>query len=93
LLVIRVAPLRRKRRGSITPEIRWRHYAGNPVAPLRRKRNGSYMPEIHNFNAADKNSADAAVLLLKTVYPNAFVKYVGLPAPSGQLEVWLARQG
>ncbi|WP_155755232.1 hypothetical protein [Burkholderia stagnalis] len=50
-------------------------------------------PQVRYFNAGDKDSADAAVLLLKTVYPNAFAKYVGLPAPAGQLEVWLARQG
>jgi hypothetical protein len=50
-------------------------------------------PQVRYFNAADKDSADAAVLLLKTIYPNAFAKYVGLPAPAGQLEVWLARQG
>jgi hypothetical protein len=47
LLVIRVAPLRRKTTGAFTPKTPWLHYAGNPVAPLRRKRNGSYMPEIH----------------------------------------------
>jgi hypothetical protein len=37
LLVIWVAPLRRKRPGSITPEIRWRHYAENEMAPICRK--------------------------------------------------------
>jgi hypothetical protein len=43
-----VAPLRRKFRGAITPEIRWRHYGENPVAPLRRKRNGAIAAKIHN---------------------------------------------
>jgi hypothetical protein len=47
LLVIWVAPLRRKTTGAFTPKTPWLHYAGNPVAPLRRKRNGAYMPEIH----------------------------------------------
>ncbi|MBN3858490.1 hypothetical protein G3N59_34390 [Paraburkholderia sp. Ac-20340] len=50
-------------------------------------------PQVRYFNAADKADADAAVELLRTVYPNAFAKYIGLPAPAGQLEVWLARQG
>jgi hypothetical protein len=40
-----VAPLRRKSSGSITPEIQWLHYAGNPVAPLRRKYGGFITPE------------------------------------------------
>jgi hypothetical protein len=48
LLVIWVAPLRRKTTGAFTPKTPWLHYAGNPVAPLRRKRNGAYMPEIHS---------------------------------------------
>jgi hypothetical protein len=47
LLVIWVAPLRRKTTGAFTPKTPWLHYAGNPVAPIRRKRNGAYMPEIH----------------------------------------------
>jgi hypothetical protein len=32
-----LAPLRRKRRGSMTPKIRWRHYAENEMAPICRK--------------------------------------------------------
>jgi hypothetical protein len=33
----KVAPLRRKITGTITPEIRWLLYAENEMAPLRRK--------------------------------------------------------
>ena len=33
----KVAPLRRKNTGAITPEIQWLLYAGNEMAPLRRK--------------------------------------------------------
>jgi hypothetical protein len=51
LLVIWVAPLRRKTTGAFTPKTPWLHYAGNPVAPLRRKRNGAYMPEIHTLSS------------------------------------------
>jgi hypothetical protein len=31
--------------GALTPEILWRHYAGNKVAPLRRQFTGSITPE------------------------------------------------
>jgi hypothetical protein len=55
LLVIWVAPLRRKTTGAFTPKTPWLHYAGNPVAPLRRKRNGAYMPEIHNIHRTYAN--------------------------------------
>jgi len=37
------------RSGALTPTIRWRHYADNPVAPLRRQQNGSYTPKIHSW--------------------------------------------
>jgi hypothetical protein len=47
-----VTPLRRKFRGAITPEIRWRHYGENPVAPLRRKRNGAIAAKIHRRYAS-----------------------------------------
>jgi len=57
LLVIWVAPLRRKTTGAFTPKTPWLHYAGNPVAPLRRKRNGAYMPEIHSFYTIRPNFA------------------------------------
>jgi hypothetical protein len=32
--------------GALTPEILWRHYAGNIVAPLRRQFTGSITPEM-----------------------------------------------
>jgi len=49
-------------------------------------------PQVRYFNPMDKNSADSVVQILKSEFPNVFAKFVGLPAPPGQLEVWLARQ-
>ncbi len=38
-----MAPLRRSRRGSITPVTNWILYAGHKLDPICRSRNGSYM--------------------------------------------------
>jgi len=48
---MKVRALIRVQSGTLTPEIRWRHYAENLLAPLCRKRDGSMMPKVHNLNA------------------------------------------
>jgi hypothetical protein len=47
------------------------------------------LPQVRYFNEADNASADAVVAILKPAYPEIYSKFVSLPAPSGQLEVWL----
>jgi hypothetical protein len=74
LLVIRVAPLRRKTTGAFTPKTPWLHYAGNPVAPLRRKRNGSYMPEIHTQSAMSDFRLIRATSSYRKLYPSDTVR-------------------
>lgn len=63
-----VAPLRRKSRGSITPKIRWLHYAGNGLAPLRRKRNGSITPKTH-IRGMSTVAMNLAALTPRTFWP------------------------
>ena len=53
------------------------------------------MPEVAQvryFNAADEALADRCIAILRQAYPDARAVRVGLPSPSGQLEVWLPRK-
>jgi hypothetical protein len=53
------------------------------------------MPEVAQvryFNAADEALADRCIAILRQAYPGARAVRVGLPSPSGQLEVWLPRK-
>jgi hypothetical protein len=47
--------------------------------------------QVRYFNAQDKPTAERALQRLRTVYPNAQLVQIGLPAPKGQLEVWMPR--
>jgi hypothetical protein len=54
----------------------------------------SLMPrvaEVRYFNEADKDVADRALQEVRKTFPSATTVRVALPAPSGQLEVWLPR--
>lgn len=56
--------------------------------------NSSSMPrtaQVRYFNDADKPKAEKALELLKQNFNSAALVRVGLPAPSGQLEVWLPK--
>jgi hypothetical protein len=53
------------------------------------------MPEVAQvryFNAADEGLANRCLGILRQAYPGAHAVRVGLPSPSGQLEVWLPRR-
>jgi hypothetical protein len=47
--------------------------------------------QVRYFNAEDKPKAEQAVQKLRSVFPNAQLVQIGLPAPKGQLEVWMPR--
>lgn len=49
--------------------------------------------QVRFFNAGDEASADRALRALQAIYPDARKTRVVLPAPRGQLEVWLPRVG
>jgi outer membrane protein OmpA-like peptidoglycan-associated protein len=48
--------------------------------------------QVRYFNAADEALADRCIAILRRAYPGARAVRVGLPSPSGQLEVWLPRK-
>jgi hypothetical protein len=48
--------------------------------------------QVRYFNAADETLADRCIAILRRAYPDARAVRVGLPSPSGQLEVWLPRK-
>jgi hypothetical protein len=48
--------------------------------------------QVRYFNAADEALADRCIAIFRQAYPGARVVRVGLPSPSGQLEVWLPRK-
>jgi hypothetical protein len=53
------------------------------------------MPEVAQvryFDAADEALANRCIAILRQAYPGARAVRVGLPSPSGQLEVWLPRK-
>lgn len=47
--------------------------------------------QVRYFNDSDKSAAEKALAELQKQFPTAILLRVGLPAPSGQLEVWLPR--
>ena len=47
--------------------------------------------QVRYFNDSDKGLAEAALRELQKQYQNANIIRIGLPAPKGQLEVWLPR--
>ncbi|MBN3834547.1 hypothetical protein [Burkholderia sp. Ac-20344] len=47
--------------------------------------------QVRYFNAKDADKAKAVLALVRQTNPDATVRYVGLPAPTGQLEVWLTQ--
>lgn len=49
------------------------------------------VPQVRYFNKEDQPNAETAVLKLREIFPNAVVVQISLPAPTGQLEVWLPR--
>lgn len=49
------------------------------------------LAEVRYFNESDQFKAEGAVLILRAKFPDAVVRRVALPAPPGQLEVWLPR--
>lgn len=48
--------------------------------------------QVRYFNDADRPTAERAAAVIKSRYPDVRIVRIGLPAPSGQLEVWLTRQ-
>ena len=61
--------------GALTPEILWRHYAGNKVAPLCRQSTGSLMPEtkwLHDAESSQQANLHTNISLLlmhRSSYP------------------------
>ena len=56
---------------------------------------GSRMPlvtQIRYFNESDKKSALALTQLVRAFRPNAVIVRLGIPAPLGQMEVWLTKE-
>ena len=51
------------------------------------------LAQVRYFRSADKDVADKVLGQLRKTYPNAISKFVGLPSPPGQMEVWLAKVG
>jgi hypothetical protein len=47
--------------------------------------------QVRYFNESDVKIANQCASILRQTYPNARVVRVGLPAPKGQLEVWLPK--
>jgi hypothetical protein len=68
--------------GSFRVEPRVERLASNKVPTT---------PQVRYFNAEDKAKAEAAAAEIRPLYPNVTTLLVGLPAPSGQLEVWMPR--
>jgi hypothetical protein len=48
--------------------------------------------QVRYFDAADEALANRCIAILRQAYPGARAVRVGLPSPSGQLEVWLPRK-
>ena len=47
--------------------------------------------QVRFFNASDAELANRCLIIVQQRYPNARVVRIGLPAPAGQLEVWLPK--
>lgn len=47
--------------------------------------------QVRYFNESDRDAANRALSILKDTYPDASIVRITLPAPAGQLEVWLPR--
>lgn len=64
------------------------------VANSIERIDSSRMPtvaQVRYFNEADKPLAETALAQLQKQFPNAKLTRIALPAPTGQLEVWLPR--
>jgi len=48
--------------------------------------------QVRFFNDSDKASADLALKIVSVSRPNAVAVRVGIPAPVGQLELWLTKE-
>lgn len=48
--------------------------------------------QVRYFNESDAEAANRCVTILSDLYPNVRAVRIGLPSPSGQLEVWLPRK-
>jgi hypothetical protein len=65
------------------------------VASDIEKIDSSRMPrvtQVRFFNDSDKASADLALKIVSVSRPNAVAVRVGIPAPQGQLELWLTKE-
>jgi hypothetical protein len=49
--------------------------------------------QVRYFNESDIDKANRCVKIIQQIYPDARVVRIGLPSPSGQLEVWLPKVG
>jgi hypothetical protein len=47
--------------------------------------------QVRYFNESDKPMAEGALREFQKQFPNASIVRIGLPAPSGQLEIWLPK--
>ena len=48
-------------------------------------------PQVRYFNEADKESATKVLETFRQKYPDATLVPLKIPAPAGQIEVWLPR--
>lgn len=66
--------------------------AGFDVIPQIDKIPSDRVPktaQVRYFNEVDRPAAEAALAKVKDRFPASVVRKVGLPAPAGQIEVWL----
>ena len=64
------------------------------IADGIEKIKSSQMPavtQVRYFNETDKSKAESILAIVRRFKPNAITLRVGLPAPSGQTEIWFTR--
>lgn len=69
---------------------------GSPVVQTIERIDSQKMPDtaqVRYFNVADAALARSALDRLRATFPDAKLVRIPLPAPSGQLEIWLQRTG